>query len=105
MLYWQGYRIPEITRRLSVPGPTLHSWKRRDDWDNAPIVQRVEQSIDARLCQLLKKDEKTDQDLKEIEVLTKSLERTARIRRYDDGGNEADLNPNVRNRNRKAPQQ
>ncbi|MBM7423804.1 terminase large subunit domain-containing protein [Spongiibacter marinus] len=100
LLYWQGYRIPEITRRLSVPGATLHSWKRRDDWDSAPVVQRVEQSIDARLCQLLKKDEKTDQDLKEIEVLTKSLERTARIRRYDDGGNEADLNPNVRNRNR-----
>lgn len=100
-MYWQGYTLAEISRELGLNESTLASWKRRDGWDSAPVVERVESAIDARLIQLLAKREKGDKDLREIEVLTKQLERTARIRRFQDGGDEGDLNPKVKNRNAK----
>ena len=101
LLYWQGHRnISELARRFGVPVKTMHSWKRRDDWDSSPVVQRVETNLDIRLTQLIAKYGKTSGDLLEIESLTKALERMARIRRYDQGGNEADLNPKLKNRNR-----
>jgi len=100
LLYWQGYKPAEIARRLEESPPTIYSWKKRDDWDSTPVIQRVESAIDVRLTQLIGKDDKTDGDLREIETLTKSLERTARIRKYDQGGNETDLNPKLKNRHR-----
>lgn len=98
LLYWQGHRIPWISTQLGVPGATLHSWKRRDSWDDAPVVKRVDAAIDARLCQLIKKDEKTEADLREIEALTKVLERTARIQLFSETGSEVDLNPKLKSR-------
>jgi len=99
LLYWQGYGVPEIAKSLDIKVPTLHSWKRRDEWDAAPVVKRVEGAVDARLCQLIKKTAKTPADLLEMDALTRVLERTARIHRYSNGGNEADLNPNIKARN------
>jgi uncharacterized protein YjcR len=99
-LYWSGWRVSQIARKLGVPVPTVHSWKARDDWDSTPEVQRVEASISMRIAQLVAKDEKTDAELREIDVLTRAMMRTARIRRYDQGGNEADLNPAVERRNK-----
>lgn len=99
-LYWSGWRVSQIARKLVVPVPTVHSWKARDDWDSTPEVQRVESSISMRISQLVAKEEKTDAELREIEVLTRAMMRTARIRRYDQGGNEADLNPAVERRNK-----
>ncbi|WP_275098057.1 terminase large subunit domain-containing protein [Sedimenticola hydrogenitrophicus] len=101
LLYWQGYRVAYIARKLGQPPATVHSWKKRDEWDTSTSVQRTETSLEVRLAKVIALDEKTAGDLREVEVLTQALERTARIRRYDQGGNEADLNPKLRNRNRK----
>lgn len=99
LLYWQGWRVSDIAKELGVNRQTAFSWKRREEWDSTPVVRRVEGAIDARLTQLISKEGKTPGDLLEIESLTKALERMARVRRYDQGGNEADLNPKIRARN------
>lgn len=106
-LYWQGYRVARIAERLGVKPATLHSWKRRDGWDDAAPIERVETALEARLIRLVNKEEKEGRDYKEIDLLGRQIERAARVRRYQQTGSEADLNPRVANRNagpRKAPQ-
>ncbi|MBK1725705.1 terminase large subunit domain-containing protein [Halorhodospira neutriphila] len=100
LMYWRGYPVAEIARQLDRPHSTVQSWKRRDDWDGTPVIQRVESSVEARLAQLIAREDKGESELREIDTLLKSMERAARIRRYESGGNEADLNPKVKNRNR-----
>lgn len=102
LLYWQGWRVASIARKLDQPAATVHSWKARDDWDSTPEVQRVEASITARLVQLAAKPDKTDGELREIDTLTRAMQRTARVRKFDQGGNEGDLNPRVRERARQG---
>jgi uncharacterized protein YjcR len=99
-LYWQGYTITEITKALNLRYPTVDSWKRRDKWDEATVVVQVESNIHIRVNQLIAKEEKSDRDYNELDKLTRILERTARIIKYSSGGNEADLNPKVKNRNK-----
>lgn len=57
-------------------------------------------STEARLTQLIIKPQKTGGDFKEIDLLGRQIERLARVNRYSQTGNEADLNPNVANRNK-----
>ncbi len=100
-LYWQGYKVCRIAEMLDIPEPTLHSWKKRDEWDAARPIDRVDATLEARLTQLIMKDEKDGRDFKEIDLLGRQLERIARINKYGKpDGNEADLNPNVANRNK-----
>ena len=98
-LYWQGYRVCEIAELIGEKEKTLHSWKARDEWDRATPLERVQAATEARLVQLLLKDPKTGTDFKEIDLLGRQLERQARIERYQDGGTEADLNPELAKRN------
>lgn len=58
-LYWQGYPPAEISRLMGISQNTIYSWKKRDEWDETPAIQRVTQSMDARLIQLTDKKEKT----------------------------------------------
>ncbi len=85
---------------LNEKASTIHSWKRRDKWDEVTSFERVELSLEARLCQLIAKEQKEGKDFKEIDLLHRQLERQARIRKYSRGGNEADLNPKIANRNK-----
>ncbi len=98
-LYWQGYRVARIAEMLGVKPVTIHSWKRRDKWDDANAVERIGTSIESRMALLVAKEKKEGKDYKEIDLLGRQIERLARVRRYEDGGNEADLNPKVANRN------
>jgi len=98
-LYWQGWRITQIAEYIGEKEPTVHSWKKRDEWDRADSVERVGGALEARLVQLILKDGKTSGDFKEIDLLHRQLERQARIQRYQDGGTETDLNPKLANRN------
>ena len=99
--YWAGYDCEQIAEVLRVNANTVRSWKARDRWDETAPLKRVETSLDARLQLLIAKEAKTGHDFKEIDLLGRQLERTARVRRYEaPGGNEADLNPKVANRNR-----
>jgi uncharacterized protein YjcR len=98
-LYWMGYRVARIAEIIGEKKATVHSWKRRDGWDKTPVLERVELSIEARLMRLVAKEQKEGKDAKEIDLLGRQLERTARIRKYDQTHNEVDLNPAVANRN------
>jgi uncharacterized protein YjcR len=102
-LYWQGWRVIRIAEHLGQQPSTIHSWKRRDAWDSFDPVERVESSVEARLIQLVSKVEKEPKDYKEIDLLGRQMERLARVKKYSKGGgNEADLNPAVENRNAKT---
>lgn len=74
-LYWQGYPPAEIARLMGINQNTIYSWKKRDEWDETPPVQRVSQSMDARLIQLTDKKDKTGGDFKEIDLLTRQLKK------------------------------
>ena len=100
LLYWQGFSVRQIAETLNQKTPTVQSWKLRDAWEDVAPISRVEASMEARLIQLIMKEVKGNGDYKEIDALGRQIERLARVERYRGSGNEADLNPNVRNRNR-----
>ncbi|WP_129792550.1 terminase large subunit domain-containing protein [Sphingosinicella sp. CPCC 101087] len=109
-LFWRGWGVTQIVEELNrigegLPGwrqlkrPTVESWKQREKWDEAPSIRRAEECVIARWTMLVAKENKTGHDFKEIDLLGRQIERLERCRRYRDSGNEADLNPNVANRN------
>lgn len=98
-LYWTGWRVTDIADYLGEKERTVHSWKSRDEWDRADNVERIGGALEARLVQLILKDGKTSGDFKEIDLLHRQLERQARIQKYQGGGTETDLNPNIAKRN------
>ncbi|ELQ6158070.1 terminase ATPase subunit family protein [Cronobacter dublinensis] len=100
LLYWQGFSVPQIAEMLKIKRPTVQSWKQRDGWDATAPIQRVENTLEARLIQLYAKPELTAHDFKVADFLSRQMERLARVNRYGQTGNEADLNPNVANRNK-----
>lgn len=104
-LYWTGWRVTDIADFLSEREKTVHSWKARDQWDRADNVERIGGALEARLVQLILKDGKTGGDFKEIDLLHRQLERQARIQRFQGGGTQTDLNPELAKRNAgpKAP--
>ncbi|MGL5814514.1 MAG: terminase ATPase subunit family protein [Aeromonas sp.] len=105
-LFFQGYLLRTIAELLQTPEGTVSTWKKRDGWDDIKPIDRVDFALEARLCQLIAKEMKTGGDFKEIDLLGRQLERVARVNKYSNGGNEADLNPKVANRNKgpkKAP--
>lgn len=99
-MYWRGYTCAEIARLLDEPDATVRSWHQRDKWDRASVAKRCAEQIEARYGQLIAKEDKSQKDFNEIELLGKQLERAARIQKFESGGNEADLNPKVKNRNK-----
>lgn len=102
-LYWQGWRVSHIATELGLPRSTVQAWQRRERWDDATAVQRVEGTIEARLVQLIAKDLKTGGDYKEIDLLGRQLERTARVARFNESGAAKDLNPNFDRSSAAAP--
>ncbi|SDK68430.1 terminase large subunit domain-containing protein [Billgrantia gudaonensis] len=98
-LYWQGWRVARIAEFVGEKPATVHSWKQRDGWEEASPTERVEGALEARLVQLIGKEPKEPRDFKEIDLLGRQIERLARVHRYRESGNEADLNPNIEARN------
>src|SRR5690349_11128183 len=98
-LYWMGWRVCDIAEATGEKEKTLHSWKARDEWDRADNVERIGGALEARLVCLIMKPEKTGGDYKEIDLLHRQLERQVRIQRYQGGGTESELNPNLKARN------
>lgn len=99
-LYWRGWPVVEIAAELGLPRTTVQSWKDRDGWDKAPMIERIETCLEARFMTLVEKEKKSGGDFKEIDLLGRQVERFARVRRYQaPGGNEADLNPAIEARN------
>ncbi len=92
--------MPQIADMLKTKRPTVQSWKQRDHWEETAPLNRVESTLEARLIQLYAKPSLTPHDFKVADFLARQMERFARINRYGQTGNEADLNPNVANRNK-----
>lgn len=99
--------MSHIARTLDLKRATVEAWKQRDEWEKASKVERIETALEARLALLIAKDDKEGKDYKEIDLLVRQLERTARITKYGETGKEKDLNPNIEARNaapkKKAP--
>lgn len=68
-LYWMGWRITHIADYLGVPRTTLHEWGEVGKRAEAKPLERVEGTLEARLCALINKDGKTGGDFKEIDLL------------------------------------
>lgn len=98
-LYFQGWRIVRIAELLEENNQTVHSWKEREKWDEYSPLQRVESTLEARMVQLIAKEDKEGRDFKEIDLLGRQMERMARVHKYSETGKEADLNPAINNRN------
>lgn len=98
-LYWRGWAITQIAEELGLKLNTVASWKRRGEWDKAPSHVKIEDGLEERYLTLIAKEAKTGGDIKEIDLLGRQLERTARIALYAKTGKEGDLNPKVANRN------
>lgn len=98
-LYWQGWRVARIAEHLGEKPATVHSWKRRDEWDESDPTERIASTIEARLQQLVLKENKEGKDFKEIDLLGRQVERMARVGKYQQTGREVDLNPKIAARN------
>lgn len=98
-LYWQGWRVARIAEHLGEKPATVHSWKRRDEWDESDPTERIASTIEARLQQLVLKENKEGRDFKEIDLLGRQVERMARVGKYQQTGREVDLNPKIAARN------
>lgn len=101
-LYWQGWRIVQIAEYLKQPEQTVHTWKRRGKWRDARPLDRMEGALEARLVQLVMKDRKTGGDFKEIDLLSRQVEKMYRIRAFEQSGNAADLDAKAGNGGRAA---
>lgn len=106
-LYFAGWRVARIAEKIGEKASTVHSWSRRDKWKEMAPVDRVELSLEARMIQLVRKENKEGKDFKEIDLLGRQIERMQRVHKYQQTGNEVDLNPKIASRNsgpRKKPE-
>lgn len=108
ILFAQGLSVAEISRHLNENQSTVQSWKQRDGWEKADIFDDVTLGLRARFLSLIFADNKSNANYKEMDFLMRMLEKSAKIERYRNGGNESDLNENLKKRNageRKKPLQ
>jgi len=57
-LFWQGWHVREISQHLQLPESTVSSWKKRDAWEDAKPIDRVDSALEMRLLQLISKENK-----------------------------------------------
>lgn len=109
-LYWRGWPISYIAEEFAlhgvvnekgtaIPRATIESWKQRDGWDAAPMLDKIEDCIATRFMTLVAREKKSGGDYTELDSLSRSLVTLARVQRYAGGGNEVDLNPKLAARN------
>lgn len=100
ILFAQGLSVAEISKHLNENRSTVESWKQRDGWERADIFDDVTLGLRARFLTLIFMNNKSNANYKEMDFLMRMLEKSARIERYRNGGNEVDLNPKLENRNK-----
>ncbi|TPG14348.1 terminase large subunit domain-containing protein [Sphingomonas oligophenolica] len=99
-LYWRGWSYAQIADELALKYDTVKSWCRRDRWDDAPSIRKLEDCLETRLMVLIAKERKTGADYTELDALRRQVESLAKVRRYEaPGGHGGDLNDKVANRN------
>jgi uncharacterized protein YjcR len=104
-MFWAGYSLKQIDELLhDVNYSTLVSWKNRNKWEHSTTLQKFQGCNEARYFLLMAKEHKTDADYKELEFIGKQIEREAKIRKYEQSGNGADLNPKLSKRRKNKKQ-
>jgi len=99
-LFWRGWSLGQIAGELDLKYDTVKSWARRDRWDDAPSIRKLEDCLETRLMVLICKEKKTGADYTELDALRRQVESLAKVRRYEaPGGHSGDLNDKVANRN------
>jgi uncharacterized protein YjcR len=102
-LYWRGWDISDVARELGIARTTVDSWKRRDKWDKASMIEKTGECLFTRYTTLIAKEKKTGGDFKEIDLLGRQIERMARVEKFKGAdGHEGHLNPKISARNKKA---
>ncbi|WP_442323782.1 terminase large subunit domain-containing protein [Cernens ardua] len=69
LLYWQGWKVADIATHLNVSSDSIYSWKTRDKWDDSTPADRIDAALEARICQLIAKESKSNADYKEMDAL------------------------------------
>ena len=100
--YFQGWSIAKIARELNIKPATVHSWKKRDGWERAGVIDRIEDSLEADTIRLINKQERTEADEKRLKANFIYLERTAKIKHYQAAGNDKIINGKLSNRGKKT---
>jgi uncharacterized protein YjcR len=100
-LYWRGWGVTQLSEELGLKRATVESWKQRDRWDDAPLVQKMADCLETKYQALVSKEKYSGSDVRDIDLIGRQIERLARVQKYAAGGNEADLNPNIEARNAK----
>jgi len=99
-MYWRKWSLTQIAEELQIKYDTVKSWCRRDAWDDAPSIRKLEDCLETRLMALICKEKKTGADYTELDALRRQVESLAKVRRYEaPGGHSGDLNDKVGNRN------
>ncbi len=79
-LFYCGHRLVDIAEMLGQKPATIKYWKKHDGWESFAGYERVISALDARLCLLIIKDPKSAHDFKEIDNLSRQLERFEKLR-------------------------
>ncbi|PID66572.1 MAG: hypothetical protein CR975_02025 [Gammaproteobacteria bacterium] len=79
-LFYCGHRLVDIAEMLGVKFAQVKYWKSADHWESFAGYERVISALDARLCLLIIKDPKSAHDFKEIDNLSRQLERFEKLR-------------------------
>ena len=101
ILFAMGMTVTEIAKQLQENRSTVESWKQRDGWEKADLFDDVTLGLKVRYLALTFMENKSNANYKEMDFIGVQFERWARIERYRAGGNQADLNPKLENRNDK----
>lgn len=100
LLYFQGYRVVCIVEMLGEKVVIVYSWKKCDKWGDYGSLDQMQFIIVVCYCQFIMKEYKEGKDFKEIDLLVCQLECYVWIGKFNNGGNEVDLNFNVVNCNK-----
>ncbi|HEX8446298.1 MAG TPA: terminase family protein [Sphingomonas sp.] len=99
-LFWRGWSVSQAAEELGLNRATVESWKQREKWDEAPMIRKLEDSLELQYMALVAKQKWTPEEYKRLDALGRQVTTLARVRRFvAEGGHEGDLNDNVAKRN------
>ncbi len=100
--YYQGWRVAKIAKELGIKAATVHSWKKRDGWERASAIERIEDALEADTTRLVNLPERSKADEDRLNANFRYLERTAKIKHYQATGSDKVVNRRLSNSGRKT---
>ena len=75
MLYFAGWTVSDISRKLDIPRSTVSFWRDDGQWDKSEPYTRCEATTEGRYQYLIAKESKSNGDYKELEALARLLDK------------------------------